>query len=209
MIIPLSSMAKAKHTIAISAEEKIKEAARRVFMKKGYAATRTRDIAEEAGLNLALLNYYFRSKEKLFGIVIEERMKQFFGVITPLMFDTTTTLDRKIELIVSSYVDMLLQNPDLPLFILNEIRHNSDLFNRFQAGRLIQSSHFVAQLKEKQPGIHPLHFVVSILGMTIFPFVAKPVLQSAGGINQQLFVAMMEERKKLVPKWAKSMIKMK
>jgi len=83
------------------------------------------------------------------------------------------------------------------------------LFNRFQAGRLIHGSHFVTQLKEKQPGIHPLHFVVSILGMTIFPFVAKPVLQSAGGINQQLFVAMMEERKTLVPKWAKAMIKMK
>ena len=104
---------------------------------------------------------------------------------------------------------MLLQNPDLPLFILNEIRHNSDLFNRFQAGRLIQSSHFVIQLKEKQPGIHPLHFVVSILGMTIFPFVAKPVLQSAGGIDQQMFVAMMKERKKLVPKWVKAMIKVK
>lgn len=209
MIIPLLSMAKAKHTVAVSAEEKIKEAARRVFTKKGYAATRTRDIAEEAGLNLALLNYYFRSKEKLFGIVMEERMKQFFGEIAPLMNDSGTTLDQKIEGVVSYYVDMLLQNPDLPLFILNEIRHNSDLFNRFQAGRLIQSSHFVIQLKEKQPGIHPLHFVVSILGMTIFPFVAKPVLQSAGGIDQQMFVAMMKERKKLVPKWVKAMIKVK
>ena len=209
MIIPLLSMAKAKHTVAVSAEEKIKEAARRVFTKKGYAATRTRDIAEEAGLNLALLNYYFRSKEKLFGIVMEERMKQFFGEIAPLMNDSGTTLDQKIEGVVSYYVDMLLQNPDLPLFILNEIRHNSDLFNRFQAGRLIQNSYFVTQLKEKQPGIHPLHFVVSILGMTIFPFVAKPVLQSAGGIDQQMFVAMMKERKKLVPKWVKAMIKVK
>jgi len=202
-------MAKAKNSIAVSAEEKIREAARRVFTKKGYAATRTRDIAEEAGLNLALLNYYFRSKEKLFAIVMEERMRQFFGVITPLMNDVTTTLDQKIERIVSSYVDMLLQHPDLPLFILNEIRHNSDLFDRFQADRLIQSSHFVTQLKEKQPDIHPLHFVVSILGMTIFPFVAKPVLRSAGGISQQMFVEMMEERRKLIPKWAKAIIKMK
>ena len=55
-----------------STEEKIKEAARRVFTKKGYAATRTRDIAEESGYNLALINYYFRSKEKLFDIVMLE-----------------------------------------------------------------------------------------------------------------------------------------
>jgi len=46
-----------------STEAKIKAAARVVFHKNGFAATRTRDIAEEAGINLALLNYYFRSKQ--------------------------------------------------------------------------------------------------------------------------------------------------
>ena len=56
--------------INLSTEEKFKEAARIVFTKKGYAATKTRDIAEQAGLNLALLNYYFRSKEKLFEIIV-------------------------------------------------------------------------------------------------------------------------------------------
>ena len=64
----------------LSTEEKIKAAARKVFTQKGYSATRTRDIAEEAGLNLALLNYYFRSKEKLFELIMAEKMQQFFGV---------------------------------------------------------------------------------------------------------------------------------
>jgi AcrR family transcriptional regulator len=63
-------MAKKKEVKALdtTTEAKIKNAARVVFHKKGFAATRTRDIAEEAGINLALLNYYFRSKEKLFEI---------------------------------------------------------------------------------------------------------------------------------------------
>ena len=56
----------------LSTEEKIKAAARKVFMEKGYGASRTRDIAEEAGINLALLNYYFRSKEKLFNEIIQK-----------------------------------------------------------------------------------------------------------------------------------------
>jgi len=202
-------MAKSKPPKTASAEEKIKEAARHVFTKKGYAATRTRDIAEEAGINLALLNYYFRSKEKLFGIVMEERMAQFFGLITPIVNDVNSTLDRKIELIVSYYVDMLLQNPDLPLFIMSELRHDSDLFRKFQVQNLIINSHLILQLKEKQPSIHPLHFVVSILGLTIFPFIAKPIIQSTDALNSQMFAAMMEERKKLVPKWAKAMIKVK
>lgn len=202
-------MAKEKQIEKESAEEKIKEAARKVFTQKGYAATRTRDIAEEAGLNLALLNYYFRSKEKLFDIVMMEKMQQFFGVIAPLLNDVDTTIDKKIEAIVSNYIDMLLQNPDLPIFVLSEIRNNSDMFKRMQVGKLIQNSHFVLQLKEKQPELHPLHFIVSILGMTIFPFVAKPVLQSVGGLNQQLFNDMMLERKVLVPKWIKTMLKTK
>ena len=60
-------MAKKSEAIKdLSTEQKIKNAARKVFTEKGYAATRTRDIAEAAGINLALLNYYFRSKQKLF-----------------------------------------------------------------------------------------------------------------------------------------------
>jgi len=63
--------------IDLSTETKIKEAARVVFYKKGFSATRTRDIAEEAGINLALLNYYFRSKEKLFEIIMFETFSAF------------------------------------------------------------------------------------------------------------------------------------
>ena len=53
-----------KKSVDISTEDKIKQAALKLFTKKGYAATRTRDISEAAGINLALLNYYFRSKER-------------------------------------------------------------------------------------------------------------------------------------------------
>src|SRR3546814_7833693 len=86
-----------KREINISTEEKIKEAARKVFTRKGYAAARTRDIAEEAGINLALLNYYFRSKEKLFHQVMIERMQELFGVLIPVMNDTSTALETKLD----------------------------------------------------------------------------------------------------------------
>lgn len=199
----------AKTSDILSAEEKIKEAARKVFTQKGYAATRTRDIAEEAGLNLALLNYYFRSKEKLFEIIMKEKMQQLFGIITPILNDTELSLEKKIDQIIDRYINMLLQNPDMPIFVLSEIRNNTDLFKKMQVGKLLQNSHFVQQLKEKQPAIHPLHFVVSILGMAIFPFVANPVLKSTGLLTDQTFTEMMEERKKLIPMWVKAMLKAK
>ena len=70
---------------ALTTEEKIRQAATKVFLEKGFDGTTTRDIAAEAGINLALLNYYFRSKQKLFDSVFEEMIQLFFeGVGTVL-----------------------------------------------------------------------------------------------------------------------------
>jgi AcrR family transcriptional regulator len=198
---------KLKVAVDISTEEKIKAAATKVFMQKGYAATRTRDIAEAAEINLALLNYYFRSKEKLFEIVMLEKVQKLFGVIMPVITDETMELEKKIELIVANYIDMLIENQDLPIFVLSEIRNHPDKFaNRIQAGSLMSSSSFVKQLHLKVPHINPMQFLMSIIGMTIFPFIGKPIFQTATGADVTMFNAMMQERKKLIPLWVNAML---
>jgi len=204
-------MAKKKNeSTDLSTEEKIKEAARRVFMKKGYSATRTRDIAEEAGLNLALLNYYFRSKEKLFEIIMMEKMQKLLGVVAAVVNDNETTLEKKLELLAVNYIDMLTHNPDLPIFVLSELRTNSDhLIHKFQFGNLIQQSSFFKQLQVNRPDVNPMHFVINLLGATIFPFVAKPIFMAVGNMNQNDFDAIIEERKKLIPKWMRAMLQTK
>jgi len=190
-----------------STEEKIKEAARTVFTKKGYAATRTRDIAEEAGINLALLNYYFRSKEKLFELVMAEKVAKLFGVIAPIVNNNETSIEEKVTLIVDAYITMLGQNPGLPLFVLSEIRNNPEHFgNRIQAGKLLTESVFVKQLIERKPDINPLHFVINILSMSIFPFIAKPVFESAGVMTATQMNDFAEERRTLIVQWFKAMI---
>ena len=192
---------------SLSTEEKFKEAARIVFTQKGYAATRTRDIAEQAGLNLALLNYYFRSKEKLFEIVMIEKVMQLFSLIAPALNDTATSLEEKIELIAASYIDMLLKNPDLPLFVLSEIRGNPERFGKMiQLNGHVLQSHFVKQLGEKKRDIDPLQFFLNFLGMMIFPFVAKPVFMAAGPVSEDTYVELMEQRKTLIPRWMKMML---
>lgn len=192
---------------SLSTEEKFKEAARIVFTQKGYAATRTRDIAEQAGLNLALLNYYFRSKEKLFEIVMIEKVMQLFSLIAPALNDPATSLEEKIELIAASYIDMLLKNPDLPLFVLSEIRGNPERFGKMiQLNGHVLQSHFVKQLAEKKRDIDPLQFFLNFLGMMIFPFVAKPVFMAAGPVSEDTYVELMEQRKTLIPRWMKMML---
>ncbi len=186
-----------------STEEKIIGAARKVFMQKGYAATRTRDIAEEAGINLALLNYYFRSKEKLFEQIMLEKFRQLFSVIFPIVNDDTLTLDEKIETLVKNYIGLLIENPELPLFVLSEMRVNPERFKvRLQIPDLLRNSSLVRQMRERRPDVEPVHFITSLLGMTLFPFVAKPVLFS----DHPDFNTLMEERKTLIVKWSKAMM---
>lgn len=187
----------------ISTEEKIIEAARKVFMQKGYAATRTRDIAEGAGINLALLNYYFRSKEKLFQQVMTEKFHQLFGVVLPIVNNDTLSLDQKIETLVEKYIDLLLENPDLPIFILSEIRANPERFKEaIHIQEILKGSSLIRQLRDKRPDVEPIQFIVSVLGMTIFPFVAKPILF----LDNSDFNVFMEERKKLITKWVKAIL---
>jgi AcrR family transcriptional regulator len=193
-----------------STEGKIKTAARKVFMQKGFAATRTRDIAEESGINLALLNYYFRSKEKLFNEIMMEKMQQFFGILLPIVNDPSTKLETKIELMVSNYIDMLSANPDLPLFVLSEMKGQSEKIKKIlPVQKITDKISFIKQLKEKRPDINPIHFLMNILGMTVFPFVAKPAFELIAATNKNQLEAILQERKKLIPLWVKAMMKTK
>lgn len=193
----------------LSTEEKIKTAAQRVFMKKGYAATRTRDIAEEAGINLALLNYYFRSKEKLFDLIMLDKLSKFFGGIAPVLNDPGTSLEQKFTLLSNNYIDLLIANPDLPLFILSEIRTNPDRFVSNLPVAKIADSHFIKQLHERQPEVHPLHFLMNVLGLSVFPFIMRPIFRASGVMSDKVFRTRMEERKAAIPKWMIAMLKSK
>jgi AcrR family transcriptional regulator len=206
-------MARTKKAGAVDAstEEKIKNAARTVFQKKGFAAARTRDIAEEAGLNLALLNYYFRTKEKLFEIVMFETISALGQGMAGVVNDENTTFEKKIELLADNYINLCIGFPDIPLFILSEIRDRpEDLLKKIPAKQLITTSVFIRQFREKvaageinEPNL--LHFIMNLLGLTIFPFAARPFLSTLGELNDAQFYQLMQERKKLIPAWVKAM----
>jgi len=193
--------------VTLSTEDKIKTAASHVFTKKGYAATRTRDIAEEAGINLALLNYYFRSKEKLFEIVMMEKMSKFFGVVGQVLDNKAISVEEKTTVIVENYIGLLSENPDLPIFILSEIRMNPAQFaSRFPLAKVLESD-FMKQIKKQRPDLHPIQFLMNLLGLVVFPFIMKPVLEQTGLLTEKAFLAQMGIRKEMIPKWIKSMLK--
>ncbi len=198
-----------------STEEKIKEAARKLFTQKGFAATRTRDIAEEAGINLALLNYYFRSKQKLFDIIMMDNFRHFIQGISFNFLEEDTPIDQKLGKIVTLYIDFLSQNPDLPLFILNELRNNPDQLAATVDSEIGDSrKKLFEQLKRaaeagKINHLDPAHLMANLMGLTIFPFIARPILQKVINADDHRFNELMQQRKQLIPIWIKNMLQPK
>ena len=191
-------------------EEKILEAASEVFTEKGFSGTRTRDIAEKAGINLALLNYYFRSKEKLFEQVMKIKVVLLFGKIFPILSNEKTSLEEKIDLASEKYFEILSKNPNLPLFVISEIqKKNSNITKIIPVNKIFENSVIIKQIKEKRPEINPLHYLVNFLAMTIFPFVAKPVFNAFELTNEAEYHQFISERRKLVPIWIKQLLEIK
>lgn len=199
-------MASAEKEKNASTEEKIKEAARKMFTLKGYAATRTRDIAEESGFNLALINYYFRSKEKLFEIVMVETLQLFLSSLKGILNDEKTTLHQKLEILTGYYIDLLIENPSLPLFILNEINTDpkkllAKLGADIKPTETVAAHQMATYLQHTELQINPLHILMNAVAVTVFPFIGAPLIKTKIGIDTVAFNEMMEERKKLIPIW--------
>jgi len=186
----------------ITTEQKIIRAADKLFTQKGYAATKTRDMTEEAGTNLALLNYYFGSKENLYKKVVQEKLKMLLGAMGPVLSDENISLEDKIRSITENYTTLLLENEELPIFILNELSVNRKLFESItQNTRQIAQPAIDKQLKERKMNISAKDLVINTLSLTMFPFVAKPLIISSGLVKGEDFVEFVTGRKEKIIDW--------
>ncbi len=206
-------MSESASDIEKSTEEKIKATARELFNKYGFSGTKTRDIAEQSGINLALLNYYFRSKAKLFHIIMEETLEQFLEVLTTMLRDETTTFEEKIERVTAGYIDLLKANPDMPTFVLGELRNNQGhLLSTINPRERLMNSNFLLQYQQKVSDgtiapIPPLQFLMNLVSMIVFPFVGSPLLRSMGDLSHAEFNELMDQRKTMIPQWINATLK--
>ena len=193
-------------------ELKIRDAAKSLFLKKGYSATTTRDIAQESQINLALLNYYFTSKRRLFEIIMFETLYDFLNKMVEVYNDKETTIRKKIELASSKYIDMIIAEPLLPTFILNELKNNPTNFLKMPTAKVIMKSQLISQYNDGvKKGIYKkvdsIHFITNILSLIVFPFICSPIIMKMEKLNKTDFNKMMNQRKKLIPEWIIQMIK--
>ncbi|MBK7289759.1 MAG: TetR/AcrR family transcriptional regulator [Chitinophagaceae bacterium] len=197
----------------ISAEEKILAAAHKVFTTKGMNGARMQDIADEAGINKALLHYYFKDKDKLFETIFVVEAQRFFPKIT-MIFQSDAPLFEKIENFVSEYIDEMQENPYLPWFVINEMNRDPEKFMDKVWGKenLPKPARFLEQIEEEIKAgrikrINPIHLFMNMISMTIFPFLGKPMFVRNLRLSDKQFNEIIEQRKKEIPKFIIDSIK--
>jgi len=171
-----------------STEEKIKEAAKRVFIAKGFAGCTSREIAKEAGMNVALVNYYFRSKNQLFLIIYQTVMEDFMVSMVEV-FATSLSLKEKISLLIDREYDFLSKHPEIPTFILNEMARNKDagieakeLLEKMANTGVFQEA-MEAQAKGEMRKIDIVSITMIIMANCQHPFMARLLTQQLHGMT--------------------------
>ncbi|MDQ2177336.1 TetR/AcrR family transcriptional regulator [Marinifilum sp. D714] len=166
---------------SVETQELILKTAKDIFAQKGYAGARMQEIADAAGINKALLHYYYRSKEKLFDQVFEEAFKKLAGPLATFLADDSE-LFQKIRNICKHYNNVLMEYPFLPNFILNEVNTDPTRILKLinVEGVMLGKEKTLAQIsKAVEDGvireIDPRELILNIISLSIFPFAGKPI----------------------------------
>jgi len=182
-------------------EDKIFEAATDVFVEKGLDGARMQDIADHAGINKALLHYYFRTKDKLFNAVFEMIAKKIFKKFAPV-FDDDLNLEEKIRFFFREHISFLQANPRLPGFLLNEVNRNPARikkllnnidFNNIWLQLYEQHKNELQKYNISQETLPQI--MISMAAMSVFPFAARGILEGVLDKMGLDFNEYMEERK--------------
>ena len=189
-------------------EGRILDAARAVFIRHGTAGARMQDIAREAGVNQALLHYYFRSKDRLAEAVFRRTAVQLFPQVVQVI-TSDLPLDEKVARIVRIEIDHLSRTPGLPGYIISELHHHPERVRQLIAaltgaapddvrprilGRLAQQIDAGVRAGRLHP-IAPEQFLVNLLALCVFPFAARPMLFVLLGFDAPQFDAFIEQRR--------------
>lgn len=185
----------------LNAEEKILTVADTLFTKNGYAATSIRDIANVAEVNLALINYYFKSKENLFSIIMKKKVRQLFGSILPSMMDESTPLEEKINTVVKVMSHVVAEDRNLPMFVFGELQKQDVSMAEVLPAREIKESTFAKQLADRQPDTNPFHYILNLFALTVVPYIILPMWTKVGLMSETEVLQLLNERTGLIPRW--------
>lgn len=192
-------------------EQKIILSAEKLFYQKGKAGTSMQDIADDAGINRTLLNYYFRSKDQLFETVFRKAMGSFMPGIASLLH-SGISFEEYIPAMVETIIDTMIKNPQIPIFVMQELSSNPGRMPQVMKEMGIDPTFAMEKMGKEGHSVHhggvdPRQIILNLISLCIFPFAAKPVVMDIlfNGDNEA-YTDAMNERKKLIPQLMKQLM---
>lgn len=193
-------------------EQRILDAAHSVFLRGGTAGARMQEIADEAGVNKALLHYYFRSKERLAEAVFQRVAQRLFPPLIRIL-GSDASIEEKVEQVVHHYLTTLLESRYLPAYVLCELNHHPErILRMMESATRMPSDGFASQMFAKlnaqiedriqEGGMRPTtgpEFAINLISLCVFPFAAQPLLKAGFSWGEERFAAFIEDRKRQLP----------
>jgi TetR/AcrR family transcriptional regulator len=188
----------------LQTEDHIKQTARNIFFSKGRLDAKTQEIADEAGVNRALLHYYFRTREKLFDTVLQEAMQEAFQKTFKIM-SSELHFEEKVEAMVANIIDRIIEYPYMESFIVSEMIKKPEsvsMMPRADRNNEVRNK-FIKELEEYlktngMPQITPQHFIVNLMSMCAYPAISKPFLKHIFEYDDSQYQKFLLERKKVI-----------
>lgn len=193
-------------------EKQILDAAENIFQTKGMSGARMQEIADKAGINKAMLHYYYRSKQLLFEAVFKNAFSLLAPQLNTILNDDSSIVE-KVKKFTYNYISFISKHPYLPNFVIQELNQNPDFIESIQESSTFPTlDKFNVQVeKEVQSGfLKPItgkQLFVHIISLNIFPFVAKPLIKGFLELSDTDFEKLMEQRKTEVSEFIINSIK--
>jgi len=190
-------------------EQRILDAAHAVFLRRGTAGARMQEIAKEAGVNSALLHYYFRTKERLAQAVFQRAAMQLMPAVIRIL-GSDVDLEAKVEQVVDAELQQLQKAPYLPGYVLSELTHHPERVRQLfatmtgvtptEVGKRVfkvLGAQITARVKAgRMHPIAPEQFAINLLALCVFPFAARPMVMALAGFDQAGFNQFIERRRR-------------
>ncbi len=195
-------------------ERRILEAARRVFVSRGTAGARMQEIAAEAGVNQALLHYYFRTKDTLARAVFREAAARVFPPLLQIL-GSDAPIEERIERIVHHYIDVLREHPFLPGYVLSELTFDPQnipvVMQEVMGAERVAAARAIMQKLDRELAaradagdFRPMRadqFLVNMGSLGVFPFAARPMFAHLLGMDDPAWERFLKTRRAELPRF--------
>lgn len=193
----------------LDTEQRILAAAHTVFVRRGTAGARMQEIADEAGVNKALVHYYFRSKGELAAAVFEKVARGIFARLGEALL-ADAPIEETVERIVDVYLDQLSKTPFLPAYLIAEFSQHPERAAKFAEsiagtrGKALDTLDRKLKAGVKAGTVRRIptqQFLISLVALCIFPFAARPMVCAVLNLDARGFDRFIEERRTMLPRF--------